>query len=226
MRRVNFRAGVFDIAPILIGVVPFGLIAGVAAVEAGLDMVTAILSSSVVFAGASQLAAYDLIGRDATVVVIIATILIINSRMMMYSAALSPHFVAAARPSKAAASYLITDQAFAASIVRFGQREESVELRLAYYFGAALALWVTWQTSTVVGVVIGAGVPPEWSLDFAVPLVFIALLVPAVTDRGTIVAAVVGAAVAVVAQPLAYNLGLPIAAASGIAAGLVAEVRS
>lgn len=225
MRRANFRSGAFDIAPILIGVVPFGFIAGVTAIEAGLSNLAAILFSPAVFAGASQLAAYELIGRDATVVVIIGTVLVINSRFVMYSASLAPHFVGAPVRAKLAAAYLLTDQAFAASIVRYTRKDESLDLRLAYYFGAALALWVTWQTSTVLGVVVGAGVPAEWSLDFAIPLVFLALLAPAVTDRGTVVAAVVGATTAVVAQPLAYNLNIPLAAVVGIVAGLIAEAR-
>lgn len=225
MRRHHFRAGALDIAPILIGVMPFGFIAGVTAVEAGLSNVQAILFSPAVFAGASQLAAYELIGRDAAVVVIVATVLVINSRFVMYSASLAPHLVSASVPQKVAVSYLLTDQAFAASIVRFGQTDDPIDLRLAYYFGAALALWVSWQTSTVIGVVAGAGIPPEWSLDFAIPLVFLALVFPAISDRGTVVAASVGAATASLAQPLAYNLNIPLAAISGIIAGLIAESR-
>ncbi len=225
MRRQNFRAGVLTIAPILIGMVPFGIIAGVAAVESGLSSLQAIAFSPVVFAGASQLAAYELIGRDAAIVVIVATVVVINSRFVMYSASLSPHFVSATTPQKLATSYLLTDQAFAASIIRYGKEDESTELKLAYYFGAALALFVTWQSSTIVGVVLGSGIPPEWSLDFAIPLVFLALLFPAITDRATSVAAIVGGLTAVVAQPLAYNLGLPLAAVVGIATGLIAESR-
>src|SRR3990170_5786705 len=88
-RRQAFWSGVVDIAPILIGVLPFGIIAGVVAVEAGLHTVQAIAVSSIVFAGASQLAAIDLIGRDAAPVLIVLTTLVINSRMAIYSAALA-----------------------------------------------------------------------------------------------------------------------------------------
>ena len=226
MRTATIRAGALDTAPILVGVVPFGIIAGVAAVASGLGTVLAIAFSPVVFAGASQLAAYDLIGRDASIVVIVATVLIINSRFVMYSAALAPHLVAAPLSTRVAASYLLTDQAFAVSIVRYGRRpQDPLGDKVAYYFGSALSLWVTWQSSTLVGIVIGTGVPAGWSLDFAIPLVFLALLLPGITDRGTLVAAATGAAVAVVAHPLAYNLGLPVAAVSGIAAGLIAEAQ-
>jgi predicted branched-subunit amino acid permease len=83
---------------------------------------------------------------------------------------------------------------------------------------------MTWQVSSVLGVFIGSGVPPEWSLDFAIPLVFMALLFPAVKDRGTRLAAVVAglAAVALIGLPL--NLGLLAAAMLGISAGVISEV--
>src|SRR3990172_5837634 len=178
-RRQAFWSGVVDIAPILIGVLPFGIIAGVVAVEAGLHTVQAIAVSSIVFAGASQLAAIDLIGRDAAPVLIVLTALVINSRMAIYSAALAPELRGLGRLRTVLAAYLMTDQAFAVSINRYHQSREDLDLRFAYYFGAAISLWITWQIATVVGVVVGGGVPPEWSLDFPVPLVFFAPIFPA-----------------------------------------------
>lgn len=212
-------------SPILIGVIPFGLIAGVAAVDAGLDTLVAYALSPILFAGASQLAAVDLIGRDASFVVIILTVWVINSRMVMYSASMAPHFVKASVGRKAAISYLLTDQAFAVSILRLEERSEELPVRIAYYMGSGLALWTTWQASSLAGVLIGAGVPSEWSLNFAVPLVFMALTFLAIKDRATLIAAAVGAIVAVAAFELPYNLGLPLAALTGIAAGLVFETR-
>lgn len=222
-RRRAFASGFGDIAPILIGVFPFGLIAGIAAVEAGLDRVQAILTSSIVFAGASQLAAMDLIARDATPVVIVATALVINSRFAMYGASLAPHLRGLSPPATLASAYLLTDQAFAVSIVRFPREDWDVPTRFAYYGGASLGLWGTWQISSVVGVVVGSRVPEGWSLDFAIPLVFLALVFPAIRDRGTRVAAAVAAIVAAAAHGLPLNLGLLTASAAGIAAGLAAE---
>lgn len=220
-----FWAGVVNISPILIGVIPFALIAGVAAVDAGLDSFAAYALSPLVFAGASQLAAADLIGRDASLAVIVLTVLVINSRMVMYSASMAPHFVKASIGRKAAIAYLLTDQAFAVSILRLEERNEELGVRVAYYLGAGLGLWTTWQAASLAGVLIGAGVPSEWSLDFAVPLVFMALTFLAIKDRTTLVAAVVGATVAVAAFDLSYNLGLPLAALTGIGAGLAFEMR-
>jgi 4-azaleucine resistance transporter AzlC len=180
--RSPFVSGFLEIAPILIGVFPFGLIAGIAAVEAGLGSVQAYSLSPIVFAGASQLAMADLIGRDAAPIVIVATALVINARFAMYSASLAPAFRELGPIRKGIAAYILTDQSFAVSVVRFDQREERLRDRFAFYMGASLGLWATWQISSVIGVVVGAGMPEDWSLDFAIPLVFIALLFPAIKD--------------------------------------------
>lgn len=223
-RRDAFFSGVTAILPILLGVFPFGVIVGVAAVEAGLDPVQAIAMSPIVFAGAAQLAAVDLIARDAAPVVIVLTALVINARLAMYSASLAPSLRGLGAWPKALGSYLLTDQAFAVSVTHFQRTDDDLGGRAAYYFGSAIPLWMTWQVSSVLGVFIGSGVPPEWSLDFAIPLVFMALLFPAVKDRGTRRAAVVAglAAVALIGLPL--NLGLLAAAMLGISAGVLSEV--
>jgi len=225
-RREAFLSGVRAIAPILLGVFPFGVIAGVAAIEAGIGPLQAIAISPIVFAGASQLAAIDLIARDAAPLVIVLTALVINARFAMYSASLAPSLRDLPLRTKAPAAYLLTDQAFAVSVLHFDRHPADLATTAAYYFGSAIPLWVTWQVSSVVGVVIGSGVPAEWSLDFAIPLVFMALLFPAVKDRGTRVAALVAGIAAVVLIGLPLNLGLLAAAALGITAGVVSEVRT
>lgn len=223
--RSSFAEGIRDISPILIGVAPFGIIAGVAAVEAGLATIQAIAMSPLIFAGASQLATSDLIARDAAPAVIVLTALVINSRFSMYSASLAPHFRGLGPGRTLLSAYVLTDQAFAVSTIRFTKTETTLQERFWYYLGASLSLWVTWQVSSIVGVVVGGGVPPEWSLDFAIPLVFLALVFPAVTDRATRVAAIVGAIGAAVFATLPLNLGLLAAAACGIAAGLLVDRR-
>jgi len=87
--------------------------------------------------------------------------------------------------------------------------------------GASLGLWVTWQVSSLAGVIIGSGVPEEWSLDFAVPLVFMALLFPAIKDRGSTIAAVTAATSAVALVSLPLNLGLLVASGLGLVAGVI-----
>ncbi|WP_238398103.1 AzlC family ABC transporter permease [Halorussus salinus] len=219
--RADFLSGVRVAAPITLGVLPFGMVAGVAAVGVGMSALQAVGMSVVVFAGASQLAAIELIGRNAPAAVVVATVLVVNLRLVMYSASIAPYFQRQSAKWKAALSYLLTDQAYAVSLLEFENDEETS--RRWYYLGVAVPLWVTWQAATVVGVLLGARLPSGWHLEFAVPLVFLAVLVPAVTDRATGAAAVVGGTTAVVANGLPYNLGLILAAVVGIGAGVAVE---
>lgn len=223
MIRSQFTAGVRAVSPILIGVIPFGVIAGLSAVDAGITTPQEIGLSTIVFAGAAQLAAIELIGGDAAVPVIIATMLVINSRHLMYSAALAPHFKELRPASKVIAPYLLTDQAFAVSILHFENDRLSPTDKLRFYLGAGLGLWLVWQVSTLSGVALGTELPDGLSLDFAIPLVFIALVVPALRDSPAVTTAVVAAFIAVAAAPLPYNTALWLAAIGGIAAGLIWE---
>ena len=215
------RRGIRDVAPLLLGVGPFGLVAGVAAINAGLTLEQALGMSVIVFAGASQLAALELIGRDAPLSVVVATAVVINFRMLMYSASIAPYFRSLRARSRSLAAYLLTDQAYALSVSTY--RSEDAIDRLAYYLGAAATLWVVWQVATVAGALLQAGVPDALGLEFAVPLVFLALLVPAMEDGPTVVAGLVGGGIAVLGAELPLNLGLLVGAAVGIAAGVASE---
>jgi predicted branched-subunit amino acid permease len=183
----------------------------------------AITMSIVVLAGAAQLAAIDLIGRDALMVVTIGTALVINARFVMYSSSLAPIFRALPGPRKLVVAYLMTDQAYAFSINRFRDNDWQLNERYAYYAGTGLTLWGGWQVSTAAGALLGTAVPESWSLDFAVPLVFLALLAPAIRDRADAAAAVAAVVVAVAGTSLPYNSGLLIAAITGIGVGVLFE---
>ncbi len=215
-------AGVRDVSPLLLGIAPFALVAGIAAVDAGLGLAEAVGMSLIVFAGASQLAAIDLIGSGAPIAVVVGTAVVINLRVVMYSASIAPHFADYGRRLRAGLAYVLTDQAYAVALAEFESNPERSRWR--YYLGAGVALWVVWQIGTVVGVVVGAGVPDAWGLTFAVPLVFLALLVPTLKDRPTTAAGVGGGVVSVVAAGVPLNLGLIVGAVSGIAVGLLTEV--
>ncbi|WP_224268107.1 AzlC family ABC transporter permease [Haloprofundus salinisoli] len=223
----ELRAGVRDVLPLFLGIVPFAVVFGVAAVDAGLTAAQAVGLSVFVFAGASQLATLDLLARDAAVPVVVLTAVVINLRMLMYSASIAPYFRSLAGRSKAVLAYFLTDQAYALSVARYGTLADAepsgVSDRRWYYLGVAVSLWVVWQLGTVAGLVLGTGVPDSWGLDFTVPLVFLALLVPAMKDVPTTVAGVCGGVVAVVAAGLPLNLGLLVGATVGIVAGLLAE---
>ncbi|MDS0220624.1 AzlC family ABC transporter permease [Haloarcula sp. S1AR25-5A] len=216
-----FRRGVRDAAPLLLGIVPFGLVAGIAAVNAGFGLSMAVGLSVVVFAGASQIAALELLGQDAPLSVVVATAVVINLRYLMYSASIAPYFRDFTARWKAVLAYVLTDQAYAISVASY--RSDRPVDRKWYYLGAAVTLWAVWQVTTVAGALLGTGVPDAWGLEFAIPLVFLAILVPAIEDRASAVAAVVGGALAVLGAGLPLNLGLLVGSAVGITAGVVTE---
>jgi len=223
------RRGLRDVAPILLGVAPFALVAGATAVNAGLSPLQAAGLSLVVFAGASQLAAIELLGDNAELLIVLATGVVINLRMLMYSASIAPHFRAFRTRWKAACSYILTDQAYALSVARYTGVSADLDptARRWYYLAVGGSLWAVWQLCTLVGIAVGARVPPVWGLEFAVPLVFLSLLIPATTSWPKLVAAAVGGGVAVAGAvfSIPLNLGLIAGGIAGVAAGVFADER-
>ena len=220
----NFWEGVRAELPILIGVFPFGMIYGALAMNAGLSTLAAQLMSSIVFAGSAQFITTELVREAAPGLVIVLTIAVVNLRHMLYSASLAPYLASLSTRWKILLSYLLTDEAYAPTIIHY---EKNGLTQYSHWFllGAGLALWFTWQVSTALGIFLGAAIPAEWSLDFALPLTFIAMIVPVLKDRPAIAAAVSAGIVALVAYSLPYSLGLIVAALVGIAIGTFLEGR-
>lgn len=228
-RQSLFLLGLRDIAPILLGVVPFGLISGVAAVSAGLTLLEVMGASIFVFAGASQLAGYQLIALSSPVLVIWLSTFFINLRFTIYGASLAPHFAQTDKRTRALLSYMVTDQAYAMSISYFKQLPPSApeqSYKHWYYVGMSLIMWVVWQLSTLVGAVLGAQLPSSWSLDFAIPLTFMALALINVSKKLDWLVLLVSAATAVWLKPLLpYNLGLIVASVCAIVLGTILAER-
>lgn len=202
------------------GVAPFGVVTGVAMAAGGIPPLEAMAMSVVVYAGASMLAATQLLAADAPVALILATALFINLRFTMYSASMRPHLASAPRRWRLAAAYFLADNAYGLSIARFSEHPH-MPGKLGYYFGAALPVWITWQVAVGAGVAIGAGLPAQWRLEFAAPLAFIALTVPLLRDRAMVAAALAAAVTAIAAWGLPMRLGIPAAALAGLCVGML-----
>lgn len=240
MRRpalLQFLAGSRDELAILLGVIPFGMIYGALALQAGLSAAEAQAMSSIVFAGSAQFMMVQLFSGGAPGMIILLITVVMNLRHALYSASLAPYLSYLARPARTALAYLLTDEAYAVTISRFLRVDDEVRanpeggalrnsrspLRHWYFFGAGLTLWTSWQISTAAGIFLGARIPSDWSLDFAIPLTFIALLVPDLKDRPSVVAALAAGITAALANGLPFKLGLLVAALVGIAAGMLAS---
>ncbi|CDI03158.1 AzlC-like protein [Candidatus Competibacter denitrificans Run_A_D11] len=216
--KQEFWAGVRALAPLLVGVAPFGMIYGVLALANGLTPAAALAMSSILFAGSAQFLFCQLVGVGAPATVMVAEVGLLNLRHALYSAALAPRLAHLPRRWKLLLAYLLTDEAFAAISHREAESQPSPD-RHWFYLGAGLALWGGWQLSTAVGVLLGARLPADWPLDFALPLTFIAIVVPLIRSRAMLLAAGVAGSVALLAAGLPFKLGLLAAALAGMAAG-------
>jgi len=224
--RRAFWQGARDGLPFLIAIVPFGMIFGVLASEAGWTRVQALGMSVLVIAGASQFTALQLLGERAPLLLVILTALAINLRMVMYSASLAPYIGAGGTAARASAAYLLTDQSYGVAISRFTRSPPlaTTAERLGYFFGCALPVCLPWYAATWAGAVAGAAVPDALALDFAVPVTFIALVAPALRSRPHLAAAAVSVAVALALHRLPYNLWLLVAALVAMPTGALVEL--
>lgn len=220
--RDQFWAGVRAELPILLGVAPFGMIFGAVAV-ASLPPVLAQAMSSVIFAGSAQFIAAELIGVGTPAFVLLATTFIVNLRHLLYSASLAPYVRSLPLRWRLSLAYLLTDEAYAVTIVHYTDSQSPPATRHWFFLGAGLALWTVWQLTTALGILLGARIPPGWSLDFALPLTFLGIVVPTLRDRPHLGAALSAGVVAVVAAGWPYQLGLMAAALVGIAVGVMLE---
>lgn len=217
----DFRAGVRGVSLALPGAASVALIAGVAAVGAGFSALQAYAFVGLTFAGASQLAALELLAGGSALAVVVATALVINARFAVFSASLAPHFRDAPLRWRALAGALLSTPATMVSLARF-TAGDSLNRR-SYYFGAAVAMWVTWQVAALTGILVGAELPAGLDLAFVVPLVFVGLLVPTIDDRGTAVAALLGGIGAVAGLGLPLDLSFLAGTVVGVAGGRLSE---
>ncbi|MBB3169320.1 AzlC family ABC transporter permease [Simiduia aestuariiviva] len=224
-KKSAFLRGMWDCSPFVLVIAPFGLLFGVVAGEAGLNLLETMGMTVLVIAGASQFTALALLSEQAPTLVVIAAALAVNLRMAMYSAALVPHLGKASFGTRALAAYFMVDQSFAVAIKKY-EAEPSLTLaqKLAYYFGCAAIICPFWYGCSAIGAVVGQAIPKDYSLDFAIPICFIALVAPMLRSLPHLVAALVSIVCALLLSWMPYNLWLLIAALFAMAAGAQAEL--
>ena len=216
--------GTRDSLPFIFVAGPFGLLFGVVASEAGLHLIETFTFSLSVFAGAAQFTAMTLMQEHAPTLIVLVSALAVNLRCAMYSAALTPHLGGAPMWKRALGSFFIVDQSYALSIVEFETHpERSLSEKWAYFFGTNVIIAPLWCTMTIIGALLGTAIPESWSLDFAMPIAFIAITAPMLRTPAHIAAAGVSVTVAILAAGVPHNLGLIIAGIAGMSAGALVE---
>ena len=170
-----FLKGIVDVSPLMIPVVPFGLIFGVLAIDIGFSPVETMAMSLIIFGGASQIVLLQLFSGGASSLVIISSVGAVNSRHLLYGAVVSEHLSDLKLVWKIIISYFLIDQAFAISNDYLKKNKDSN--RYFHLVGGGATCWVIWQSTTLLGIILGAAIPEKLGLSFAVPLTFLALLV-------------------------------------------------
>ncbi|VCU68557.1 AzlC protein [Pigmentiphaga humi] len=193
-------------------------------VKIGLSPWLALIMTLLVYAGSAQLAALPLMAAGAPVWLVFAAGCAVNLRFIIFAAALHPYFRHFSRWRRLLLGYLTSDIGFVLFMPRHGDAPaKGTPVQIRFFVGAAAGNWVTWQVSSIAGILLGGVVPQAWSLEFAAVLALTAIVVPMVASW-PVVAAVGAAALAGWAgQPLPLRLGLILAVAAGVWAGVAAE---
>jgi predicted branched-subunit amino acid permease len=219
----DFRAGFLEMLPACLGLLPFGIVCGVGAAAAGAHWLAAIGMSAIIFSGAAQIVAGQLLADGAPFLVIVLTTFVLGLRFLMYSAAMAPYLKPLPPRWQNALAFLLTDQVFAASIRRFHVDGDNRAAAL-HFAGAGFALWLAWQVSCALGYFAGNLIPSSWALEFAVPLCFLALLAPLFRNAPAILAALTAGIAVVALAHLPMRLNLIVAGVLGILVGTLADL--
>ena len=172
----TFFKGVIDVMPLMIPVVPFGIIFGAIGIELGFGPYLTYATSVIIFSGASQIVILQLFSAGASSLVAITSSSVVSTRHLLYGAVVSQHLNHLSIYWKIGLSYLLTDQAFAVSNEYFKKNNDNI-FKHYYLVGSGFTLWFIWQASTILGILLGSIVPEELGLTFTIPLTFLALLV-------------------------------------------------
>tara|TARA_B100001079_G_scaffold209748_1_gene183776 strand:- start:194 stop:886 length:693 start_codon:yes stop_codon:yes gene_type:complete len=172
----NLLKGFYDVSPLLLPVVPFGIIFGAIGIELGFGPYITYATSIIIFSGASQIVFFQLLSNGASSLIAITSSSVVSTRHLLYGAVVAQYLSKLSLMWKIFLSYLLTDQAFAVS-QEFFKKNSNDEYKHYHLLGAGLTLWIVWQLTTVIGILLGSIVPEELGLSFTIPLTFLALLI-------------------------------------------------
>lgn len=220
--REAFLMGVKDASPTYPAVLSFGLVAGVSTKAIGIANLQAILMSIFMFSGTAQLASLQLYSEGASLIIIYLTACLVNFRYIMYSATLVPYLKEMSFAWRALLSFLMVDQSFAFALNRF-QDTPTMPNKGWYYLGISIPLFCIWSLTCIIGILLGARLPQSLSLDFTLPLVFLALTAVTLKSKSAVMAAFTGGITAALCASLPNGIGLVIAAIFGVTAGMISE---
>lgn len=219
-RRNAFLNGARDTIPLIVAAIPFGIVYGALAQNAGLSVWATQAMSLFVFAGSSQFVAALLFDSTA-IAVIVVTVFVVNLRHMLYSASLMPQMVDVPQRQRLPMAFWLTDETYAvvASRLRNGSQAQDF---VPYYLGSAIFMYANWQLCTWIGIVLGRSVPDltKWGLDVAMVVAFVGIVVPLLQRRAHWACAITAAVSATLTYHWPHQTGLLFSSFLAIAVGV------
>ena len=210
--------GFVDMLPLNLAVIPWGILCGSLAIQRDFSVLEALLMPLLVFAGAAQLVATELIASNASLATILFTVFIISSRHFLYGLALRDKLKALPLTKRLGIAFVLTDELFALSMHKKSLRGK---LRVVYGLAAGISFYLGWLLWNVIGIIAGSYLPDLTSLglDFAIAATFIALVIPTITTIPILVTVVVAAILSVVFKLWHWQLDLVAAAIIAMVCG-------
>ncbi|MEM8537249.1 MAG: AzlC family ABC transporter permease [Pseudomonadota bacterium] len=219
-----YMTGVRHGAPFIIMALPFAVLFGVVAIDAGLTLAQTMGFTVLVIAGASQFAAIQLMVENASIALVVLGALAVNLRMAMYSASLVPYLGAAPLWKRGSIAYLLFDQTYITAVAQYeAAPKTTMAARTAYFFGVATPIAPCWMLATLFGALVGQAIPEAWALDFIMPIMFLSMVAPMLKSLAHVAAAAVSIIVALALIGLPAGTGLLVAAFAAMVTGAVVE---
>ena len=218
----EFRRGAREMSGIALGIAAWGLVTGVAMAESGLGVPLAVVMSLLVFSGTAQLASLPLIGGGAPMWMVWATALCVNLRFVIFSLQWRPYWLHLPARRRALVAYFCADLNLVTFLRRFPEPRPAPE-QWPYFWGGTAVNWGAWQLSSLLGIALAHQLPVQWGLGFAGTMALLAIIYTLISDRATLVAAVVGACAAVAAYGLPLRSNILVAVAAAVTIGVVLD---
>ncbi|MCG3723936.1 AzlC family ABC transporter permease [Vibrio cincinnatiensis] len=215
-----FWQGCLAMLPLSIAVLPWGLLAGSFAIDAGLTLLEGQALSAILFAGSAQLVAIGMMKTGAGLMTLLMTTFFITSRHFLYSVSMRKKMSPLPLRWRLTLGFLLTDELFAIC----GQQSDQ-QFHRWYALGAGLSFYLCWNLATLVGIIAGQYLPAlnELGLEFAVAATFIAIVIPTVKNRAVLVSILVALILSVGLTVFHVEGSLMIASIGAMLAGFFTE---
>ena len=217
------RHATTDGLTLLIGMVPFGVVVGVTSSLLGMTGPAALGASAFLYAGTSQMAGFAQLAAGSAPLAVIATIAVVNARLMLYGAALESRFRPQPLWFRLVGPMLLIDQTFATATDKGPDPDRAFR---RYWLALGMTVLVGWSSSIAAGMIIGPALPADLPLDATGTACLLGLLVPRLVDRRALLASTAAAAAAAAGLALPAGSGILLATGCGLAAGAILPGRT